>query len=81
MNYQRSPIIYSLALFMINVPTTIYAFNNINANNIPKWEMIAILIIMIALIRKKSRSVVIGVAIGLTIFYFTVKYIRIVLDI
>jgi hypothetical protein len=81
MNYQKSPIIYSLILLIINIPTTIYAFDNINTNNIPIWEIIAILIIMIALIRKKSRSIVIGVAMGLTIFYFTVKYIRIVLDI
>lgn len=81
MNYQKPLIIYSLISLIINSPTTIYAFSGINKSNIPIWPTLAIITIVIALINKKHRSTIIGLAIGLAMFYFTIKYIRIVLDI
>jgi hypothetical protein len=81
MNYKKSLIIYSLISFIINGSTPIYAFSGINKSNISIWTIFAIVTIFSVLVNKKHRSTIIGVAIGLMMFYFTVQYIRVVLDI
>ena len=81
MIYKNSPIICLLILVIINIPTTIYAFYGLQVNNIHIWQIIILVIVILLLTPQKSRSTAIGVIIGLCIFYFTVKYIRIVLDI
>ena len=78
---KNSPIICFLILLFINIPTKIYAFYGLYKNNITTWQIIILLIAILLLIPQKSRSTVIGVMIGLGIFYLTAQYVRLVLDI